>query len=496
LALQRISGRLAGDWKELAGTKELEAGVSAGLSEPDLQLETINLIGDARIASLADPLIRILANTTDHAVRIASISALGNLNTPDAHKALSKQLHHSEKDVQAAALKALLVARAFDELAAMLADPAFSESFKLDAIRWFAERVDGCFFLLSLIDDHKLSDPLKAEAIKLASRHPDGNVRQLFAKYTQDQPKPATIAELDAKQVLSLTGDAAHGRQLFAESAAKCTTCHRVGSQGTDVGPDLTLIGRKYGREALLDQIMRPAAAVAPEYTPYLIETTSQGFMLGFVLQDTKDLVEVKTSDGLRQTMPRDQVTSVEKQKGTLMPDLLLESFPGQDVADLVAYLAGLKTAPQPVTKWRVAGPFPDNEPTDLDKVYPPEEPRGAIEWKAVKPALVEGRYALDIQKLSPLEPVQAIFYLSAQIDSPQAQEARFEVENAAGIKVFLNGQVIHQGRQRRNAHTAIARAPLVLGHNALLIKIERAASEARLSVQLEAPQPVQLVVE
>ena len=40
------------------------------------------------------------------------------------------------------------------------------------------------------------------------------------------------------------------------------------------IGPDLSQIGKKYERRALLETILEPSKAIAPEYIVHLVETT------------------------------------------------------------------------------------------------------------------------------------------------------------------------------------------------------------------------------
>ena len=49
-------------------------------------------------------------------------------------------------------------------------------------------------------------------------------------------PRPASI--------LALAGDAKRGEALFFTKDLKCATCHKIGDEGTAVGPELTAIGK------------------------------------------------------------------------------------------------------------------------------------------------------------------------------------------------------------------------------------------------------------
>ena len=77
---------------------------------------------------------------------------------------------------------------------------------------------------------------------------------------------------------------------------------------GTDIGPDLSQIGRKYERKALLETIMNPSAGMAPEYTPYVVETESGKVYAGFLHDQNDQRVVLKTTEGVMIEVPRGQI--------------------------------------------------------------------------------------------------------------------------------------------------------------------------------------------
>src|SRR5262249_34584079 len=53
------------------------------------------------------------------------------------------------------------------------------------------------------------------------------------------------------------------GRKKF-ESA--CASCHRFGSIGTDIGPDLTTIGSRFQKKDILEAILWPSKDISDQY--------------------------------------------------------------------------------------------------------------------------------------------------------------------------------------------------------------------------------------
>jgi putative heme-binding domain-containing protein len=77
-----------------------------------------------------------------------------------------------------------------------------------------------------------------------------------------------------------MPGQAVKGKAVFQ---AKCASCHKVLKEGTDIGPELTLIGKKFDKSGLLDAIVNPSAGMAFGYESWLITrkdgTTASGFL-------------------------------------------------------------------------------------------------------------------------------------------------------------------------------------------------------------------------
>ncbi len=503
LALQRIRGRIASDYKKLADSPELQDGLRAALSEPPLQIDALGLAGEACVTQLDEVVAGILRGASGATLKLAAVTSLGKLNTPTARRALLREIPLAAADLQRDIVRTLATMRAFDELQLLLTSAGLSPELPSAAVAAAGKLADGCLFLLTLIDDGKLAAPLRDQAIRLGSRHANVNVRQLYAKYVPAASQPATIAQLDPKRVLALKGDANRGRELFVHSAVRCDTCHRVGADGADVGPDLTLIGRKYAPAAMLEQITRPAAAVSPEFVPHVVESESQGYLMGFLLGRTEAEITLKTQDGQRITLPASDVRAVQKQEGTIMPDLLLESFTEQDVADLLAYLSSLKVLPQPIREWQVAGPFPAREfHLGFETAYGPEEkldpaaryalPEGGeATWRPYKPPFAGDQYVVELEKLTSAGRKPAVTYLYARLDSPRSQGASISLQSDAAVKIFLNGKAVFS-RHRHPVRAASIPIRLASGPNDLLLKLEHQGGEGRMTVLVASSAPLE----
>jgi putative heme-binding domain-containing protein len=123
----------------------------------------------------------------------------------------------------------------------------------------------------------------------------------------------------------------------------QCLTCHRVGDQGTDLGPDLSKIGAKLNRTKLLDNLLNPAREMEPKFVPHTVVTTGGQVHTGLLVE--KSAKEIVLRDGKNQLVrvAVAEVDQVVPQKNSLMPDGLLRDLTAQQAADLLAYLESLR---------------------------------------------------------------------------------------------------------------------------------------------------------
>jgi putative heme-binding domain-containing protein len=161
-------------------------------------------------------------------------------------------------------------------------------------------------------------------------------VQQLLVR---DRDKDAHLADLAS--VLD-QGDIARGRRVF-ESTGHCVLCHRVGSTGAQVGPDLSTIGRIRTGPELLNAIAYPSDSIARGYEAYSVTLRDGRTVVGTVPRETTDTVQVTPATGPPLALARDQITSMTPVATSLMPPGLDALLSRQDLGDLIAYLRMLK---------------------------------------------------------------------------------------------------------------------------------------------------------
>jgi HEAT repeat protein len=129
------------------------------------------------------------------------------------------------------------------------------------------------------------------------------------------------------------------------------------------------------------------------------------------------------------------------------------------------------------ITDWQVSGPYKrgGKKGNDLfDVAFPPEETDAVdVEWKEQPVTRDPARYWL-IDLARSCGGSHPVGYLRTHVYSPQTQEVLLELGSDDGIKVWLNGQVIHANNVPRGCDRAQdkVKATLNEGRNELLLKI------------------------
>ena len=109
------------------------------------------------------------------------------------------------------------------------------------------------------------------------------------------------------------------------------------------MGPELTLIGKKFNRLQLLESILEPSKVIDPKYVTYTIETKQGKLHSGLVIEKSGEQITLKDGQGNLIQLPAAEISNMISQQKSLMPENLLRDMTIQQVADLLAFLESLK---------------------------------------------------------------------------------------------------------------------------------------------------------
>lgn len=199
--------------------------------------------------------------------------------------------------------------------------------------------------LFRAVQQRRFAAPVRQAVFEAAQKHSDAAVRDLFESFIPEELRVKRLGEtVQTTELLKQQGDIERGRQLFHNASnMQCRNCHRIGQNGTELGPDLSQIGKKYDRAKLLDSLLQPSQNIDPQFVTWIVETTAGKVVTGLIVR--KDATEIVLKDAQNKEH-RFAMTDVEgafPQQKSLMPELLLRDMTAQQVVDLLDYLASLK---------------------------------------------------------------------------------------------------------------------------------------------------------
>lgn len=137
--------------------------------------------------------------------------------------------------------------------------------------------------------------------------------------------------------------DLARGRKLF--TTALCARCHRLGTVGRSVGPELTSVAQRFSPRDLLKEILEPSATIAENYRRRRISTVTGKVIEGQVIHsgDYRSPVLKIATDPLAPTrlteIPKANIETSQPSPQSFMPEGLLDTLHKEELLDLLAWL-------------------------------------------------------------------------------------------------------------------------------------------------------------
>ncbi len=301
------------------------------------------------------------------------------------------------------------------------------------------------------------------------------------------------------------------------------------GSGGSlGLGPDLSIVGHKLDRRALLSAVLEPAQAVAPAYVPYVLEKKSGQARTGYLVEKNDREVTLNDLAGKLERAPAGEVAALKPLGRSLMPDFAFAGLPAgseaeraaaaQNVADLVGYLATLTKGEQPITLFRVVGPF-EAEKGKLDKAGAPEATYKLLaspdlaavykdadgqeqRWRLTPtgnslgfPAIVVERPASDRDP----QGVDWANYFLAVAESPKPRTVTLRLGVEGRAKLWVNGQLSHYDAKERDLVPGASHFTVRFkqGKNVIVVKLQKGGRQpGGLALSLEADEPLDLKTE
>lgn len=132
-----------------------------------------------------------------------------------------------------------------------------------------------------------------------------------------------------------LPGDTHSGAKLFEKH---CSACHRLGTVGQAVGPDLAALSDR-SPLTLATAVLDPNRAVDDKYIGFIVETQQGQQISGLVQQETSNQLVVMTPNGQTQAILKSDLAALRATGKSFMPEGFEQELSPSQLADLVTFV-------------------------------------------------------------------------------------------------------------------------------------------------------------
>ncbi len=131
-------------------------------------------------------------------------------------------------------------------------------------------------------------------------------------------------------------GDPAKGKEVYEDN---CSDCHKLGGEGGEVGPDLTVAGKK-GLKFITDAILKPAQEITPGFETHVLVAKDGRKTVGLKTRDEGNEIDITKADGDVVTITKDKVKELTIDKNaSVMPEDLPEALTVKDFRDVLSFM-------------------------------------------------------------------------------------------------------------------------------------------------------------
>jgi quinoprotein glucose dehydrogenase len=210
---------------------------------------------------------------------------------------------------------------------------------------------------MAMMPKGKVPMELRLDVLEAATALGEGEpaLKEAVAAYEAARPAPVVGANglpvMPLPKELLKGGSVARGKEVVTNHlGGNCLACHVVeATEGSNVGPRLTGIGKLKPREYVLEALLQPGAVVAPGYGMVSVTMKDGKSVSGTVLAESAEMVKVRAVDGAEVEIKKGEI-AVQTPAISVMPPMLGILTKGE-VRDVVAYLMSLTKLPKKVVE-------------------------------------------------------------------------------------------------------------------------------------------------
>jgi HEAT repeat protein len=449
---------------------EVDAAVLKSLSSaaPAVKVELVDAIGERNIGGSVERLLKT-ARDEDRKVRVESLKVLKIVAKPEDMPALVNLLLEVKGDAdrtEAEKTVAVVAHKIEDKGRQAAAVLAVLPNVKDNPNRASLLRV------LGRIGDNSALPTLKTA---LSSREPeiqDAAIRAL-SDWPTSEPVPdllkvAQTAESSRYKILALRGFV---RLLGLESNRSAEETIDLYKKAMDLAGDA-------------QEKKRVLSGLAATRSPGALSMAA-AYLDDLALHLEAEMAVVQIAQGIYATDPqRTKEVLAKVIRGTKQDALRQQA---QGIIGLIERFDDY------IIAWQVSGPYTrDVQASELFAAsFAPEQEGQQAEWRPMPAGTdAEQPWLVELDKVEALAGNNRVAYLRTRVWSPKEQKAKLELGSDDGVKVWLNGQLVHQNNAVRPVEPGQDKADVALkaGHNSVLVKLTQDAGQWALALRFRSP--------
>lgn len=243
--------------------------------------------------------------------------------------------------LQQATVKSLLENGAEDSFGLVL-EPwkTFGPATRREVVDNLVQSTKGAIALITAVESGAVKPgEIERDKRQLLLNHPQASVREAAGPVLAEPVTNRKQVVADYQPALELAGDADRGRMLFTKV---CLQCHRAGTAGHLVGPDLVSVQNKSPAD-LLVAILDPNREAQPNFQTYTVVTKQGKIHTGMISAETAASLTLKRAEAKEDVILRDTIDELLSNGVSLMPEGLEKDFNQQQLADIIAAIKSLQ---------------------------------------------------------------------------------------------------------------------------------------------------------
>lgn len=164
-------------------------------------------------------------------------------------------------------------------------------------------------------------------------------------KLTSDLPSLSDQEQADIEKFLitfaSSQASSADGAKAFQK---RCTVCHKIGDEGSLIGPQLDGIGNRT-LERIVEDVLTPSRNVDAAFKTVLIQTFDGQVISGLPRREEGQVLVLANAEGKEIRIAKEDIEFKKESTLSLMPNNFSKEIPTKELLDLISFLRLQKSA-------------------------------------------------------------------------------------------------------------------------------------------------------